>query len=216
MGPHWWNRKISSLPSPRHASSTPLLVTYGKRIGVMTLLLFWSAPVNSVICLHDYLFIRRCTIALLMSSQGNILSMKTGYFPLVFFVVLTIFQYQTEASVVQCQLKLYICWKRSVSDPSGYWLVQWSEARGEYYCYYYIVCVLFSEKHLVVPLDGAVVFRKCCYFKPVRLLERFSSDHHHTRCLNEYRSRRLLSMKYYGAKGRMSRADPLLGKTLSV
>ncbi len=32
MGLHWWNRKISSLPSPRHASTTSFLVTYGKRI----------------------------------------------------------------------------------------------------------------------------------------------------------------------------------------
>lgn len=78
-----------------------------------------------------------------------------------------------------------------------------------------MVCVLFSEKYLVVPLDGAVAFRKVGDFKPVTLVERFSLGHHHTCCVNRSRSRChlcLLSMKYYQAKGRMSRADSPFGK----
>lgn len=129
MGPHWWNRKISP---PLNLTSLFANGSPAHRRDDSC-----SALVNSVICLH--LFIdpawHYCTADL--SERTRVSS-----------------SYRPSFSIgrKQCQLK-----KKSVSDPSGYWLVQWSEARGLYY-YYYIVCVLFSEKYLVVPLDGAIAF----------------------------------------------------------
>lgn len=41
---------------------------------------------------------------------------------------------------------------------------------GAYYYYYYIDFVSLSDKYLVVPLDGAVVFRKYFHFtQPIML-----------------------------------------------
>lgn len=91
--PHpFWSHTANGSPAHWRDDSAPVLVRACEFGHLFTLLFIYPA-------LHY------CTVDEL--AREYLKYENTGYFPLlVLFFVLTIFQYQTEASVVQCQLKL--------------------------------------------------------------------------------------------------------------
>lgn len=170
--------------------------------------LLQTVLVISVICLHLFIYPALHYWAVDLSSQGNMLSMKTHgtLLPLLFLWYWPSFSIRKLQQCSPVPTMLYGCNEKSVSDPSGYWLVQW--LKEENIIIIYIHFVSLAGKYLVVPLDGAIVFRKYCHFTDNLLgwslnLKVFSREYY-DHFVNGYRFRLylcLLNIKYYWANG---------------